>query len=78
MKSYLRWITPKYMPLDTCDGQHFRAMCASYSSKSGDLCSSTVIQEVASTSAIVRAVASDILKGEYFPVTTRINLIIKI
>ena len=74
MKSYLRWITPKYMPLDTCDGQHFRAMCASYSSKSGDLCSSTVIQEVASTSAILRAVAS----GEYFPVTPRINLIIKI
>ena len=74
MKSYLRWITAKYMPLDTCDGQHFRAMCASYSSKSGDLCSSTVIQEVASTSAILRAVAS----GEYFPVTPRINLIIKI
>ena len=57
------------MPLDTCDDQHFRAMRASYSSKSGDLCSSTVIQEIASTSAMVPAVASDILKGEYFAVT---------
>ena len=69
MKSYLRWITAKYMPLDTCDDQHFRAMCASYSSKGGDLCSSTVIQEVASTSAMVRAVVSDMLKGEFFAVT---------
>ena len=26
MKSYLRWITAKNMPLDTCDDQHFRAI----------------------------------------------------
>ena len=69
MKSYLRWITAKYMPIDTYDDKPFRAMCASYSFKCSDLCSSTVIQEVASTSAMVHAVVSDMLEGEYFAVT---------
>ena len=44
MKAYLKWMTSRYLPLDTCDDKFFRAMCAAYSSKGGDLCSSTVLQ----------------------------------